>query len=92
MLFPSTECESTDKNQLFLPQTISSNSRKIQNQHVTFTNSEGGEEVGVVKGFSNGSYSIERKNKEIISVEESKVKPFHVSSVNQDNCPVVGTA
>ncbi|KAF3081837.1 hypothetical protein TWF569_000844 [Orbilia oligospora] len=60
--------------------------------HVTFTNSTGGEEVGVVQSHSGGQYTIQRKNGSTVTVSESSVKELKVTSGQKDNCPVVGTA
>ncbi|KAK6361835.1 hypothetical protein TWF730_005548 [Orbilia blumenaviensis] len=60
--------------------------------HVTFTNSTGGEEVGVVQSYSGGQYTIQRKNGTAVTVSESSVKELKVTSSQKDNCPVVGTA
>ncbi|KAK6502826.1 hypothetical protein TWF481_007869 [Arthrobotrys musiformis] len=60
--------------------------------HVTFTNSTGGEEVGVVKSYSSGTYTITRKDQSTVSVAEGSVKELKVTSGQKDNCPIVGTA
>ncbi|EPS43841.1 hypothetical protein H072_2126 [Dactylellina haptotyla CBS 200.50] len=60
--------------------------------HVTFTNSSGGEEVGIVQSYNDGTYSIQVKSKSIVSVSEGSVKELKVSATQKDNCPVVGTA
>ncbi|KAK6350927.1 hypothetical protein TWF718_004108 [Orbilia javanica] len=60
--------------------------------HVTFTNSTGGEEVGVVESYTGGNYTIKRKNGSTVTVTESSVKELKVTSGQKDNCPVVGTA
>ncbi|RVD88320.1 uncharacterized protein DFL_002509 [Arthrobotrys flagrans] len=60
--------------------------------HVTFTNSTGGEEVGVVQSYAGGQYTVQRKNGTTVTVSESTVKELKVTPGQKDNCPVVGTA
>ncbi|KAK6534494.1 hypothetical protein TWF281_005814 [Arthrobotrys megalospora] len=60
--------------------------------HVTFTNSSGGEEVGVVQSYSGGQYTIQRKNSTTVTVAESSVQQLKVTAAQKDNCPVVGKA
>ncbi|KAK6528945.1 hypothetical protein TWF694_004173 [Orbilia ellipsospora] len=60
--------------------------------HVTFTNSSGGEEVGIVQSFSGGTYTIQTKSGSNVSVSESSVKELKVTPAQKDNCPVVGSA
>ncbi|KIW08764.1 uncharacterized protein PV09_00702 [Verruconis gallopava] len=63
-----------------------------QNTHVTFTNSAGDDVVGVVKGYSDGKYSIQVRSElgshETMQVDDSKVKELKVSDPTP--CPVAG--
>ncbi|WP_220124498.1 hypothetical protein, partial [Xanthomonas oryzae] len=59
-----------------------------ENTHVTFTNSSGSAEVGVVKSFRGGQYSIQLKNNSIVTISEDKVAKLAVS--DPTGCPVVG--
>ncbi|KAK6340879.1 hypothetical protein TWF696_009194 [Orbilia brochopaga] len=58
------------------------------NTHVTFTNSAGSVEVGVVKSYGGGQYEIELKNGSHVRVPESNVSKLAVSDPSA--CPVVG--
>lgn len=64
-----------------------------RNTHVSFTNAEGDDIVGIVKSFSNGKYHIqtrsELKTEHTHEVEESKVKELKVS--DPEPCPIAGS-
>jgi hypothetical protein len=64
-----------------------------RNTHVSFTNAEGDDVVGIVKSFSDGKYHIqtrsELKTEHTHEVEESKVKELKVS--DPEPCPVAGS-
>lgn len=65
-----------------------------RNTHVSFTNAQGDDVVGVVKSYNNGKYHIqtrsELKTEHTHEVEEAKVRELKLSRDNEDACPVVG--
>jgi len=59
-----------------------------ENTHVEYTDGSGTKIVGIVKGYSGGSYTIQLKDNTTTQVSEDKVTKYTTSDAA--HCPVVG--